>query len=57
MYQILYLFNVTELDEFYEEDMMISNTSVVPHVEKWETVKCSFVVQKFLPFDIHGNQI
>ena len=40
------MFNVTELDEFYEEDMMISNTTVVPHVEKWETVKCSFVVQK-----------
>ena len=57
MYQILYLFNVTELDEFYEEDMMISNTSVVPHVEKWETVKCSFVVQKFLHFDIHGDRI
>ena len=51
------MFNVTELDEFYEEDMMISNTTVVPHVEKWETVKCSFVVQKFLHFDIHGNQI
>ena len=57
MYQILYLFNVIELDEFYEEDMMISNTTVVPHVEKWETVKCSFVVKKFLHFDIHGNQI
>ena len=40
------MFNVSELDEFYEEDMMISNTTVVPHVEKWETVKCSFVVKK-----------
>ena len=27
-----------ELDEYYEEDLMISNTTVVPHVEKWETV-------------------
>ena len=27
-----------ELDEYYEEDLMISNTTVVPHVDKWETV-------------------
>ena len=27
-----------ELDEYYEEELMISNTTVVPHVEKWETV-------------------
>ena len=32
-----FLTNV-ELDEYYEEDLMISNTTVVPHIDKWETV-------------------
>ena len=38
MIKVVFSDPILELDEYYEEDLMISNTTVVPHVDKWETV-------------------